>query len=278
MTTSNGLGVNMPEGPEVKKMGFDMSKKISGKTIKSVTVLSGRYTKKPISGFEDISRSLPTKVVGVGVHGKFLYVITDSSVNLWSTLGMTGQWSSGETKHSRVKIQFTDAEPLYFNDQRNFGTLKFVYGPSMLKSKLTKMGPDMFSTDTTSEVFVERLRKKENWNITKALMNQAVLAGIGNYIKSEALWLAGISPLRSVSDIVDHDLELLFRAVKGVMLTSYEHGGATFLTHKNFSGESGDYSSRFLCYNRKIDAEGNKVIKTPTPDGRTTHWSPDKQK
>ncbi len=90
----------MPEGPEVKKMGVDLSKKLSGKTLKSVTVLSGRYAKNPIEGFGSLSKNLPTKIVGVGVHGKFLYVLTDSSVNIWSSLGMTGQWSDSNTKHS----------------------------------------------------------------------------------------------------------------------------------------------------------------------------------
>ena len=67
-------------------------------------------------------------------------------------------------------------------------------------------------------------------------------------------------------------------AIQDIMKTSLDCGGATFLTHKNFGSKLGDYSSRFLCYNRKTDAEGNSVEKIKTPDGRTTHWSPNKQK
>jgi len=167
---------------------------------------------------------------------------------------------------------------VYFNDQRNFGTLKLVYGPQKLQKKLFNLGPDIFSQETTISVFSKRLRNKCTWNITKALMNQSVIAGIGNYIKAESLWLAEINPLMSISDISDSNIKLLYQAIRDVAFTSYDNGGATFLTHKNFSGETGDYSDRFLCYNRKIDAEGNSVIKTDTPDGRKTHWSPDKQK
>lgn len=268
----------MPEGPEVKRMGYDLSQKISDEILQGVTVLSGRYSKKPVEGWVDMCRNLPTKVVGVGVHGKFLYVLTSSGVNVWSTLGMTGQWSNKLTSHSRVSLSFKSGKTVYFNDQRNFGTLKFVYGGHPLKEKLKKLGPDMFSSETTCKIFIERFRKKEKWNITKAMMNQSVVSGIGNYIKAETLWLSGISPLRFVADVTDNELSLLYQAVKDVMYTSYKTGGATFLTHKNFSGEPGDYSNRFLCYNRKMDAEGNKVIKTPTPDGRTTHWAPNKQK
>jgi len=268
----------MPEGPEVKKMGLDLSKNISGEILEGVTILSGRYTKKSIPGWEFISKNLPTKIVGVGVHGKFLYILTSCGTNIWSTLGMTGQWSKKQTKHSRVKFSMQSGNKIYFNDQRNFGTIKFVYGAHKLKEKLEKLGPDMFSVKMTDELFIKRLRRKEKWNITKALMNQSIIAGIGNYIKAEALWLSGISPLRSIDHISDADLSLLHEAAQNVMHASYENGGATFLTHKNFSGLPGDYSSRFLCYNRKTDAEGNRVIKTPTPDGRTTHWAPDKQK
>lgn len=268
----------MPEGPEVRRMGHDLSEKISGAVLERVSILSGRYTKNPPEGWESARERLPIKVVGVGVHGKFLYILTDKGINIWSTLGMTGCWSDTRTKHSRIEFSMGLGNTIFFNDQRNFGTIKFVYGGHALRQKLQKMGPDMFSDATTSRVFIEGLRKKDDWNITKVLMNQSIVAGIGNYIKAESLWLSGISPLRSVSDITDPDLAILYQAIRDIMMTSYDHRGATFLTHKNFSGEPGDYSSRFLCYNRKMDAEGHRVIKTSTPDGRMTHWAPDKQK
>ena len=108
-------------------------------------------------------------------------------------------------------------------------------------------------------------------------MNQKVFSGIGNYIKAESLWLSEIDPRKNVSEISDKKLKILCKAVKNTLRESYNTGGATFKTHKNFSGRAGDYSSRFLCYGRKIDAEGNEVHKIKTPDGRTTHWAPNRQ-
>ena len=136
----------------------------------------------------------------------------------------------------------------------------------------------MLSDDMSMMTFIERFRKRQAWNITKAMMNQSTVAGIGNYVKAEALWLSEISPLRAVKDLLDAELALLYEAARAVMWTSYENDGATVLAHKEFSSISGNYSSGRLCYNRKIDAEGNPVIKTSTPDGRTTHWVPQKQK
>ena len=268
----------MPEGPEVRRIATDLAKEVSGKCLSEVNVLSGRYLKKAIEGFDDFKEVLPDKIIGVGSHGKFLYILLSGGINIWSTLGMTGKWSRSHSSHSRVQFKLSCGNEVYFDDIRNFGTLKFVYGPNTLQHRLKKLGPDMLGENVTSKKFLSCLRKKDKWNITKALMDQTVIAGVGNYIKAESLWLAAISPTRPVSDITDGELMLLNEAIKEVMRSSYEHGGATFLTHKNFSGEKGDYSSRFLCYNRKLDAEGNRVIKTTTPDGRTTHWAPDRQK
>ena len=65
----------MPEGPEVRKMALDLAKIWSGKLLTEVNILSGRYIKKPPTGLDIFSGSMPTKVIGVGVHGKFLYAI-----------------------------------------------------------------------------------------------------------------------------------------------------------------------------------------------------------
>ena len=268
----------MPEGPEVKRIALDLSECTTGRYLQTVIVISGRYLKKKIDGYEKLIEGLPARVVGVGCHGKFLYLLMSNGVNIWSTLGMTGRWADRQSKYSRVRLEFKCGTCVYFDDIRNFGTLKFVYGPNLLQERLEKFGPDMLSEDVSPLRFISCLRKKDKWNITKAVMDQTIIAGVGNYIKAESLWLADINPHSTVKDLTDGELMLLNEAIKEVMRASYSSGGATFLTHKNFSDEKGDYSSRFLCYNRKQDAEGNRVIKTKTPDGRTTHWAPDKQK
>jgi DNA-formamidopyrimidine glycosylase len=220
---------------------------------------------------------LPTKIIGVGVHGKFIYILSSSGVNIWNTLGMTGRWSSEKTKHARVKFSFSDSDPVFFEDIRNFGTLKYVYGKTKLIKKLEGLGVDLLAEDYHEDLFLEKIREKNEHNISKVLMNQKIFSGIGNYIKAESLWLAEIDPRKDVCQISDKKLKILCSAVKSILRESYNSGGATFKTHKSFSGKPGDYSSRFLCYGRKVDAEGNKVQKIKTPDGRTTHWAPNKQ-
>ena len=263
----------MPEGPEVRRMVQSLAKRVSGKTLNAVEILGGRYKKKPPSGIEVFGARLPLKVVGAGCHGKFLYWILDDEYSIWCTLGMTGSWSEIITKHPRARFHLSDGE-LYFNDQRNFGTLKFVRGKFNLIEKLTSLGPDMLATDVNDETFIKQLRKKDGWTIAKALMDQAVIAGVGNYIKADSLWLAKISPHRMIDDISDIELSSLNRVIKLVMRESFESGGATIKSYKNFDGSPGEYSRRFLVYNQKMDPDGHEIIREQTADGRVTHWCP----
>jgi formamidopyrimidine-DNA glycosylase len=233
----------MPEGPECRRIGENLAKFCSNKMLTSIEILSGRYTKNLPTGFELLANQLPIGVVGIGVHGKFIYWILREEFSIWNTLGMSGSWRTEPSKHARVKINFSDGNCIYFTDQRNFGTLKFVKGKHHLIEKLKSLGPDMLADDVSGELFIQRLRKKNNHNICKA-----------------------------------DELLKLNHSIKQVIRESYKSGGATIQTYQNINGEIGQYSSRFLVYNRKEDPDGNIVTKEMTPDGRRTFWSPAVQK
>jgi len=267
----------MPEGPECRKYAEDLARRVSSRTLRGIEIVSGRYLKKEPTGIEAFSNHLPMKVVGAGVHGKFIYWILGEELSIWSTLGMTGAWSSEETSHTRVRFQLDDGL-VYYNDQRNFGTLKFVRGKFQLIEKLKSMGPDMLAQDVSDETFSAAIRAKPNWEITKALMDQGLIAGVGNYIKSDSLWMAGISPKRTISSLTDQELSALNRSIKHIMRESFQSGAAAIRTYKSIDGSTGEYSRDFLVYNQTEDPDGNKVIKENTKDGRSTFWVPELQK
>jgi formamidopyrimidine-DNA glycosylase len=268
----------MPEGPEVKRIGMGLAKAVSGKTLIEANLVSGRYTKKSPSGWQQLIDSFPLRVIGAGVHGKFIYWLCDNETFIYSTLGMTGAWQSKRKKHTRVEFKFTDGSNVYYNDQRNFGTLKIVKGKQNLIDKLTSMGPDMLAEDVSDEKFITCLRKKPNWGITKALMDQSIVCGVGNYIKSDSLWHAKINPHNLVSDLSDGQLAVLNRSIKEIIRESFDSGGATIRTYSGFDDEDGNYGRRFLVYQQDTDPEGNDVIREETADGRTTHWVKEVQK
>jgi len=220
--------------------------------------------------------NFPLKIVGAGTHGKFIFVILEKEYSLWSTLGMTGNWSTEKTKHTRLTLKLDDGE-IYFNDQRNFGTIKLVRGKYQLIEKLQSFGPDLLTQDTSDDEFINCLRKKDKWPICKTLMDQSVVAGVGNYIKSDCLWLSRISPHAKVQDISNERLVVLKNAITQIMKESLRMGGASMQNYMSFEGKKGLYTQKFLAYSRDCDNDGNKLIREKTPDGRTTYWCPEIQ-
>ena len=267
----------MPEGPEVKKIAEGLARAISGKILSRVTLLSGRYTKKQPSEWDTSQNNLPLRIIGAGAHGKFCYWLCSEEVFIYSTLGMTGSWNNFAKDHARIKFDFADGTSVYFNDQRNFGTIKVVTGRQNLINKLQSLGPDMLAEDVSDQKFISRMRTKEKWGVTKALMDQTVVAGIGNYIKSDSLWLAKINPHRTVNDISDGELAILNRSIKKVIRESYS-SGTTVSSYEGFSGDQNTDEQRFLVYSQKIDPDGLSVKKEETADKRSTFWVPEVQK
>ncbi len=267
----------MPEGPEVRRFAMTLAENVSGKVLRDVEVLSGRYSKNELEGLRFLKANLPTQIVGVGSHGKFIYWISKNEIFLHSSLGMTGSWSDKPTSHARVRFDF-DGVSVYFNDQRNFGTLKFVPGKKALIEKLKTLGPDMLAEDITDDVFIDRLKLKPDKTIAEAIMDQKVIAGVGNYVKAESLWFARLSPHRKVSSLLPQEMSMLNGSIKSVLRESFQRGGATIQTYQTFDGKKGEYTRQFSVYNRKEDPDGNPVVKEKTADGRTTHWVPTVQR
>ena len=196
------------------------------------------------------------------------------------TYGMTGQLSPQAGKHVCMKV-ILDDEPLrlYFNDQRHFGTIKFVHGKKLLDNKLYELGWDPLQMPLAGNLpWLKMMINRSNKTIAEILMDQTIFSGVGNYIKSESLYKAKISPWRFGKDFSDIDIENLCKSIVEVMNESYQHQGATILTYKTAYGENGKYSGCFQVYGRKKDLFGNAVSTETTPDKRTTHWCPALQK
>ena len=278
----------MPEGPEVKKT-TDFLKGYIGKYLAGVTLKSGRYLKKKeIPGW--ILNQKPAKLTNVNCKGKFIYFTfqeDNKEFYLFSTLGMTGMWTDKMTKHSRVSLSFienenddpnVDWEDLYFNDIRNFGTLKFVHTKKELDKKLNSLGPDVLDDKVTWDDIRNACLRKPNKTIAECLMNQSVISGVGNYLKAEILYESRISPHRLCKDIKSQEWSSLGMSALTTAKLSYKLGGATIATYRQPNGSEGSYSRRFAVYNQNVCPLGHTVIKETTLDKRTTHWVPEIQK
>ena len=274
----------MPEGPEVKRTVDFLKTAFSNKEkIINIEIVSGRYEKHgPFKGFNDFSENLPISLKTVTCKGKFIYFLFEDLTSLWNTLGMSGAWQSYRTKHTRFIISTSSDQKLYFNDIRNFGTLKYENNVEELAKKIENLGPDILGEyknfESFKEFFVEGIKRKPKKTIAENLMNQNLISGVGNYLKAEILYHAEVSPHRIVEDLNDTELHAIALFSKLIAKKSYESGGATISTYRNANGEKGLYTRRFAVYNQKYDLDGNKVVKETTKDKRTTHWVPTIQK
>lgn len=272
----------MPEGPEVKRFVDQLNSKIGSDTLTKIQILSGRYqTHGNPDGMDVFIANLPLQLESVSCKGKFIYwSFKDTETTLWSTLGMTGSWSLNPS-HARVlfmmKDKYSVSYNLYFSDIRNFGTIKFSHSKLELVQKLNSIGPDMLSNPPDLATFSKIIRDEGDKNICKAVMDQSIISGVGNYVKAESLYLSKISPARLCNSLSNLEIENLYNSIRNVLTESYQSGGSTIKTYSDMYGNTGSYSGRFLVYGKKSDPIGNPVIKTETLDGRTTHWVPSVQ-
>lgn len=262
----------MPEGPEVKLFVDNLNQNFRYFLIKSVNILSGRYTKKPIEKLDQLTGK---EIKSFNSKGKFIWIDLDSII-VFNTLGMTGSWSRKKTNHARIEINFYENDTVYFNDIRNFGTFQ-IKSQKDLTKKLKSLGPDMLSNPPSSSDFISLLRQKNNKNICDVLMNQKVISGVGNYIKAESLWYSRINPHSLIENLTDKNLETLSRAIRFVINKSYQEQGASIQSYYTFDGNSGNAAQGFAVYGRVKDYNGCKVIKEVTLDKRTTHWVKERQ-
>jgi formamidopyrimidine-DNA glycosylase len=191
---------------------------------------------------------------------------------------MSGYWSTESDKHAHFGIGLDNDRALYFVDQRRFGTLKFSHNRAELYKKLRGLGLDLLNNPEASLIdFTRAMMKHYNKPICEVLMNQGTCAGVGNYIKCEALYRARISPHRLVNDIKASEFSVLYRLIREIMQASYRQGGASIRNYQRVGGELGEFVFEFEVYAQKADPHGNVVTRELTTDGRTTHWVPSLQ-
>lgn len=296
----------MPEICEVLLTTQYLSK-IIGKYITNIKILGGRYLKKNISGLDKLS--FPLKIISIQSHGKFLWMTLNDNNNVtWymmNTFGLTGKWSYEKIEHSNVKFVIKKNKssekkiPVYFCDMRNFGTISFTNSETILHNKLDKLAVDMLQNDISKKDFKKLIKnyKNKKKKIVIVLMNQnkndGIISGLGNYLVPEILYRSKISPHRTLNDLSDEDMDILYKTIKYVLKLCYITNETEYISHmkkflhshtKNVGcGVFPDYihevkigndKFQFMVYRKKLDPLGNKVIGEKIITGRTTYWCP----
>lgn len=258
----------MPELPEVETVKRGLSRLVIGKIVSSA---ESNWPKSFPNVQADVDLFLiGAKIIGVRRRAKVLIIDLDTKYSLVIHLKMTGQivYRGGESfaaghpndsmigelpdRSTRVILGFDDGSNLYFNDQRKFGWVRLM--PTVEISNLPfmlKVGPEPLTAEFTAKIFINRVRKRANSTIKATILDQAILAGVGNIYADESLWGAKIYPGNRVRDISDPKLIKLHKEIVYVMTLSIEKGGSTDKNYVDAEGKKGNYLefARVFIYN-----------------------------
>lgn len=282
----------MPELPEVETVRIGLDQVTINKNIKGGEVLLGRSIAYPFSVEEFLAGITGTQLQQWQRRGKYLLgELIDRRHQPQGWLGvhlrMTGQllWvnqAEAIHKHTRVRLFFDNQQELRFVDQRTFGKVWWV--PPNLEiptiiSGLKLMGVEPLSVEFTPEYLATKLHQRRRV-IKTALLDQTIVAGIGNIYADEALFLSRINPNILCADLTLEEITRLQKAIIQVLETSLKHGGTTFSNFLNVQGINGNYGGVANVYNRS--GLPCKVCQTPILKirlgGRSSHFCPQCQK
>jgi len=284
----------MPELPEVETVRKGLQELLPGLQVKRV---KHDWPK----GFPNTPADIKNFLIGATVaqvrrRAKVLLIDLSSDYTLVCHLKMTGQmvfvapsvrFGAGHPndslvhdlpdKSTRVTLEFTNGSHLFFNDQRKFGWMKLYPTIEVLNiAFMLKVGPEPLEADFTPEVFFDRLQRRKNTNIKAAILDQTVLAGVGNIYADESLWGAKLHPTTLVKNISKQQIALLHKELQFVLRLAIEQGGSSNHTYVNAEGKKGSY----MHFARVFRREGQEcprcgaVIEKSRVAGRGTHTCP----
>ena len=293
----------MPELPEVETVRRGLEQKLNNFIIKKVEVCRESTVAFP-SHKEDFIQGLQNSLLFKwNRRGKYLIAelkkIENENIQfpienflknngfLVVHLRMTGYFkyienSTKPCKHTRIRIFDKKNNELRFIDVRSFGQMWWIkqgLSPNKIIKGLGSLGPEPFSNNFDSN-YLKKVISKKTKSIKAVLLDQTIVAGIGNIYADESLFSAGISPFRQAKTIKNNELINLKESIVDVLKKSIGSGGTTFSDFRDLAGENGNFGLQTNVYRRtgKECLKCGNLIEKQKIAGRSTHWCPNCQK
>ena len=280
----------MPELPEVETVRRGLEQQVSGFVVARVEVLRARAIASP-----PLPELFCSALEGCTVQqwlrrGKYLManlVRDGQNAGHWGVhLRMTGQflWMNAPAepcRHTRVRIWNPQGQELRFVDMRSFGEMWWVPPGEPLESVMTglrRLGPEPFSSAFSPQHLAAKLAGSHR-PIKTALLDQALVAGVGNIYADESLFISRIPPHTPGSELKPAQLERLHQALVEVLQTSIGVGGTTFSDFRDLTGTNGNYGNAAWVYRRggQPCRVCGTAIRRDKLSGRSSHWCPNCQ-
>ncbi len=287
----------MPELPEVETVRRGLEQKLNNFIISNVEVCRDSIVAYPINKQEFIEGLQGSLIYKWDRRGKYLIAelkkfknnnietISEQSLKcngyLVVHLRMTGYFkltnnSSQPCKHTRIRIFDNKNNELRYIDLRSFGQMWWVQeglSPNDVIKGLGSLGPEPFSENFDIN-YLNKIISKRKKSIKSILLDQKIIAGIGNIYADESLYAAGISPFREANTIEKNELIRLKESIIDVLKKSIGSGGTTFSDFRDLEGENGNFGLQTNVYRRtgKECRKCKNLIERKKIAGRSTHW------
>lgn len=298
----------MPELPEVEVIKLGLQKKIIGLKIQKIQILSAKTfigNPNPVEGQKVLNIWRRAKILGVELSGDLmlLFHLKMSGQLIWegnrqqvtgnskASLTLRDKFIGGHptedmrgkmpNSHTRVIFSFSGGSHLYFNDQRKFGWIRVVdRGQVTGDSVIKNLGPEPLEKDFDWKVLKQNLLKHPKMPVKVAVMDQTVVAGVGNIYANEACFDARINPKVKAASLSDEQFKKLHTGIIKALKAGIEHGGSTRAHFVNTEGRKGyflDYAYVYGRADQPCKVCGTKIKKI-TLGGRGTFFCPHDQK
>lgn len=247
----------MPELPEVQTIINELKDMIIGKSIAEIE----EREQKTIETVSKLNSG--EKITALERRGKYLVIFTTKH-KLIVHLRMTGKLVYSDSlqpgnKYDRVLIHFSDGSYLAFNDVRKFGTMK-IYPKDAIVDEFEKLGVEPLSKHFNARYLSKKLYKKKQ-PLKNALIDQRVVAGLGNIYASEILFRAGIAPHRAAGDLTGDEVEKVVKKTKEVLEEAISKNGTTVSNYRRVDDKSGEFQNFLKVYQKEYCLCGEKIKK-----------------
>lgn len=270
----------MPEGPEVATLANYLNKHFSKFIIQRFNLMEkSRYFKYGKIPKQEYFQS-NSKILQVLSRGKKIIFLLETPTNqiiyLISFLGMEGHWMHESGNNTGISLDLISPDglntTLYYDDSRRFGIMEFVSTLEEYNHVFKDTGPDWITSKITLEEYSKAIKNKriKNKEIGIFIMEQQYFSGIGNYLRSEILYLSKMNPYKALGTLTDSEIKRIYNQTLETMFESYKNGGLTISTYRLPNNELGRYQPRI--YNLSKSVDGFNVIKEKMKDGRSIYY------
>ncbi len=266
----------MPELPEVETTVRGLEPVLVGQRLKRVVTRRGDL-RRPFP--PDLAQRMTgVTVTAMGRRAKYGLIETDRGDTMIFHLGMSGRWRVDPSElllHDHLVIDTDAGRSVALNDPRRFGSVDLVSSNAVADFPAFRtLGPEPLGPDLTSAYLKHALRNRFA-SIKQMLLDQRIVAGLGNIYVCEALYAARISPRREAGRISQARLDRLVTEIRAVLESAIEAGGSTLRDYARPDGELGYFSKQFAVYGREGEPCGcGGTVKRYVDGGRSTFWCP----